>query len=151
MSNLIIGIDPDITKNGVAILDREKMHIQTKSLSFFELFDFLKENRETIKQVKVECGFLNKKSNWHFAKNNRIMEKIAKNVGENHSTAKHIIQMCEYVKVDYAMKLPIKKVWKGLNGKITQPEVEIQLARLKITHTGTKNQDARDSILIALY
>ena len=60
----LIGIDPDVDKSGVAIIDGNNVTLD--NLTFFKLFDYLKfyKEKERKPTVYVECGFLNK-SNWH--------------------------------------------------------------------------------------
>lgn len=38
----LVGIDPDVEKNGVCMYDRKTKAIALHNLTFFELFDFLK-------------------------------------------------------------------------------------------------------------
>lgn len=149
---LTIGIDPDIDKNGVAIYNKVEKIVTTKTLSFFELFEFLKIRKDEIDMIKIECGFLIKKSNWHYAKSATAKEKIAKDVGRNHQVATLLIQMCEYLGLHFVPRKPLKLIWRGDRGKITQPELENLLSQLKVTlNAERKNQDARDSVLICLY
>ena len=56
----LIGIDPDVDKSGVAIIDGNNVTID--NLTFFQLFDYLKfyKEKERKPTVYVECGFLNK-------------------------------------------------------------------------------------------
>jgi hypothetical protein len=63
-NSMLIGIDPDVYKSGVAFINEKT--ITLKNLTFFELFDFLSFYKEKINKpiVYIECGFLNK-SNWH--------------------------------------------------------------------------------------
>ena len=92
---LYIGIDPDIDKSGLCVYDRyadDKMQLFTAS--FFDVLQTIEEwnsRRRTI--VKLEAGWLNKKSNWHGGKSN-VAQKIAKNVGENHAVGKLIEVYC---------------------------------------------------------
>jgi len=148
----IIGIDPDVTKSGIAIYDKIAKNLELKSLSFFNLLDYLRDNSADIELVKIEGGWLNKKSNFRFTKSKGIGENIAKKVGSNHETGKKIVEMCEYLNIKYSIVKPLRKIWKGAEGKITDEELRLQLSRLKITLARkTTNQDIRDSILICLY
>lgn len=149
---LIIGVDGDVDRNGIAIWDKEKQSLELQSLTFFKLFDYLKAEKENIKIVKIEAGWLNQKSNFHFAKNKGISDRISKNVGENHATGKKIIEMCQYLEIEYKLVKPFPKKWGTPSGKISAKQLQEQLERLKINLSNkTNNQDNRDSALICLY
>lgn len=149
---LIIGIDGDVDKNGVTVWDRENATIELKNLTFFQLQDYLKAEKENIKIVKIEAGWLNQKSNFRFAKSQGISDRISKNVGENQAVGKLIIQMCQHLEIKYKLVKPFEKIWKTKSGKISDAELKLHLQRLKINLTNkTTNQETRDSALIALY
>lgn len=149
---IIIGVDSDLHKSGIAIWDKENNNLELKSLTFFELFDFLKAEKENIKILKIEAGWLNQKSNFHFAKSKGISDTISKKVGENQATGKKIVEMCQYLNIPHKLVKPFKKIWSSPTGKISAKELKQQLERLKINLTNkTSNQDNRDSALICLY
>jgi hypothetical protein len=103
-----IGIDPDVTKSGVAYKNGKT--IELYNYSFFDLFDYLKSlklNHEKI-SVYIECGFLNK-SNWHTTNgSSAINAQIGQRTGANHETAKKIIEMCVYLELKYFEIKPTK-------------------------------------------
>jgi hypothetical protein len=98
MSKILIGIDPDVEKSGVAFLTENKLKLQ--NLTFFELFEMLKfyKEKENKPIVYVECGYLNK-SNWHSktGKSAAFNAKIGEHTGANFETAKKIVEMCVYL------------------------------------------------------
>lgn len=150
--SLIIGIDGDLDKSGVAIWDKENAIIELKTLGFFQLLEYLTTEKEKIKIVKIEAGFLNQKSNFHFAKSKGISDRISKNVGENQAVGKLIIQMCQHLEIPYKLVKPFQKTWNTKSGKISDKELKLFLHRQKINLTNkTTNQETRDSALIALY
>lgn len=149
--SLMIGIDPDLKKNGVCIYNKTSKTLESKSLSFFELFEYLKTVAGSIDVVKIEAGWLNKKSNFRLTKHKNIAERISKNVGENHATGKMIAEMCEFLQVNHKLNKPLIKRWKGPDGKITHEELEKVLTNLNIELKTRTNQDKRDSILICLF
>lgn len=150
----IIAIDPDVTKSGVAVMDIESRKIDTLSLSFPELMDYLsnipiQETETTV--IAVEAGWLNK-PNWHFAKSIAIAGSIGNDVGRNHETGRKIVEMCEHLELSVSLVKPLVKRWKGANRKITHRELESVLKGLKMTLEKKRtNQDERDSIMIAIY
>lgn len=147
---LIIGIDPDVYRSGVAVLHPDKK-FEITLLSFFQLRDYLTTDKENIKVVKIEAGHLNSKSNFHGAKNIRTASRIGKNVGANNEVGKKIIEMCEHYDIPYRPVKPFRKVWKGPDGKITHDELQQQLKFRGIAPIiGRTNQEERDAALICL-
>ncbi|MFJ1490525.1 hypothetical protein [Capnocytophaga canis] len=147
--DFIIGIDPDIEKSGVSFLEVKTRKLEVSSLTFPKLLDYLKFIREKHSQadekliVVVEAGWLVQKSNYHGHTGARA-EKIAKNVGANHETGKKIVEMCKHYGLEVQEIRPLKKMWKGKDGKITHEELASFTGI-----TGKTNQDMRDSVLIS--
>ena len=61
MSKYIVGIDPDLTKSGVAVGHGGQV-IKLWCLSLPELYEYFITNVTDIKKVYLEAGWLNKKS-----------------------------------------------------------------------------------------
>lgn len=149
--NNIIGIDPDVEKNGVAFLETSTKKLEISSLTFPQLLDYMQfvknQQDETGKSVVfiVEAGYLNK-SNWHVKgnENKRIATAKGNSAGRNHEVARKIIEMAKHYGLDVIESRPLKKMWKGLNGKITHDE----LAYFTGIY-GRTNQEGRDSALLA--
>ena len=65
-----IGIDPDVEKNGVALVERKTKKLEVTTLTFSELMDYISfikrvsESDGCTYRVVIEAGWLNK-SNWH--------------------------------------------------------------------------------------
>lgn len=149
---MVIGIDPDTDKNGVAVFDAQAGTIELLSLRFFELYDYLNERIENIESVKIEGGWLNAKSNFRAAKSQSIGERMAKNVGANHEAGRKIVEMCEYLCLSHNIVKPLKKIWKTDSGKISHDELLRVLKPMGISllHKKTSNQEQRDAALIAI-
>lgn len=131
-----IGIDPDTNKSGVGCWSRIGKPILT-TMGFFELFDFLKENKDCIHCVIIEAGWLNK-STWHgIGKGSFVVAKIGKNVGANHETGKKIIELCKYLNIRYTLSRPAKT---KLNAKKFKSITGI---------TETTNPEKRDAFMLA--
>ena len=146
---MIVGIDPDTVKSGVAVYDKETKKLELSCLSFFELQDYLSNAKKCIKVVKIEAGYLNKKNNWHISKNIRTASRVGANVGANHEVGKKIVEMCKYLEIDYIECKPLKKT----NGnKVSGVELKRRLIQLGINPIiGRTNQEMRDAALIAIY
>lgn len=93
-NQIIIGIDPDLEKSGVAILGQS---LQLKNLTFPETVDLFRTFQDEIKKVVIEAGWLNRKSNFHgcYGQSKSKGEAIARNVGENHATGKLLVEMAK--------------------------------------------------------
>lgn len=144
MSNLLIGIDPDCEKSGVAIKHLFEKVLDLKSLNFFDLIDFLEKKKDEIKEVRVEASWLisfNYTSK--FANNKAIATKISNKVGENHYVGKLIVEKCKLLGIPVKEVRPLRKVWKGTNGKISKVEF-VALTNWK----GPANQEERDAYLL---
>lgn len=134
---ILIGIDPDVDKSGVAFLNGSELILQ--NLTFFELFDYFKSLKEKYKNpiVYIECGFLNK-SNWHSKEigSAALNAKIGERTGANFETAKKIVEMCEYLKISHYQIKPTKS-------KITNAYFKSITGIKAVT-----NQEQRDAFML---
>ena len=137
MSKILIGIDPDTEKNGVAMLQGNQMKLS--NLTFFELFEELSfyREKEINPVVYVECGFMNK-SNWHskFSGSAAVNAKIGERTGANFETAKKIIEMCEYLKIPYVKVKP------------TASKKDSEFFKKLTGITTRTNQEQRDALML---
>lgn len=132
---IYIGIDPDVDKSGVAYYERKTKIIELSNLTFFQLFDYLNfcKSKGEFKVV-VEAGWLNK-SNWHKVDkgSSSINAKIGQRTGANHEVGKKIVEMCEYLEIEFKLVKPTRK-------KLDSASFN------KITGTiGRTNQEQRDA------
>jgi len=139
MSKVLIGVDCDVDKSGIAIYF-SKDNFQLKNLRFFELFKLLKFYtlvQEMELEIYIEAGWLNK-SNWHKLVNgsSNINAQIGQRTGANHETGKKIVEMCEYLGLKYHLIKPTKtKVDAVAFNKITN-------------YKGRTNQEQRDAAML---
>ena len=147
-----IGIDPDVEKNGVAIVEKETKHLECAALTFAQTLDYLQwvvsrasEVGAAVK-VYVEAGWLNR-TNWHLSKWDNRGQVVAKGVsqGRNEQVSKTIGEMCEYYGLDWMHIKPLRKCWSGKDRKITHDE----LCAITGLVYGRTNQEMRDAALIA--
>jgi hypothetical protein len=149
--DIIIAIDPDVEKNGVAYLNCENKNLEISTLSFPELLDYLRyvqRRAETTQKhlvVVVEAGYMNK-GNWHLNPKDTKAAAAAKgnHAGRNHETARKIVEMCKHWQMEVKEVKPLEKCWKGKDRKITHEE----LARFTGV-MGRTNQEGRDAALLA--
>lgn len=151
---IYIGIDPDVEKNGVAMLEVETQKLTIKQLPFADTIDFCVQQFNTARQqtpeggfkVIVEAGWMNR-GNWHLQRWDGRNGAAAKGVdqGRNEQTSRLIGEMMEHYGIPYEFKRPLIKCWAGKDRKITKEELEsITGQRL-----GRINQEGRDAALLA--
>ena len=150
-ADIIIAIDPDVEKSGVALLDVEKRKLKVASFPFPDLIDYFSHIKREY-EIKhkcliavVEAGWLNN-SNWHIGPRDTRAIAAAKGnaTGRNQETGRKIIEMARHIGLNVEEIKPLRKYWKGKDGKITPQELQ--------SFTGFKgrsNQDGRDAALIA--
>ncbi|AXY60003.1 hypothetical protein [Acinetobacter sp. WCHAc010052] len=104
---MIIGIDPDLEKSGVAILGNT---LELKNLNFAETVELFRTQQDLIRKVVIEAGWLNRKSNFHGngKQSKSAGERIAKNVGENHATGKLLAEMAQSLGLAVVLVKPVR-------------------------------------------
>jgi hypothetical protein len=143
-----IGIDPDVDKSGIAIIQSNKL--RSLSMSLIEMYEWFKLIATKIEVVKIEASWTIS-HNWTAKGSVAASLKIANHTGANHQIGKEIVKICEKLNINYRLIRPLKKNWKGANGKITHKELIAiwQVQKLKFEQTKT-NQEERDAILLIL-
>lgn len=133
---MIVGIDPDIDKSGIATLCDDGEGLQLNNLSFIHVMDFVRLHKDEIKCVYIEAGWFNKKSNWHAASNINKAAKIGKNVGMNHAAGMLLEQSIKHEGINVILVRPTKS-------KLSAEQF------LKLTgYKGRTNQEARDAAMM---
>nr|WP_308570805.1 hypothetical protein [uncultured Prevotella sp.] len=151
-NGIYIGIDPDVDKNGVALLDLTTRKLTINQLPFAQTIAYLQQAHNYAKlhgmgfKVVVEAGWYNT-GNWHL----RLYEgrasaaQIGVKQGRNEQTSRLIGEMCGYYSIPYEFQRPLPKFWVGHDKKITKEELEIVTGQ-KIARC---NQEGRDAALLA--
>ena len=158
---IIVGIDPDTDKSGIGHVSmlqggvsgsRPSVEVGLCSLPFPQVIDYLTDMADNARrtgnvgiEVYVEAGWMERVSNYHAARGRRAT-RIAKNVGSNHQTGKHIIEMLEHHGIPVRPVHPLRKCWKGKDRKITHAELDRLVVGLPRART---NQEERDALLLA--
>jgi hypothetical protein len=108
---IMIGIDPDVTDNGVAIRFGTERRVILTNQSFWGLIDWLNDLSEThLLYVVVEAGHLNKKSNFRSDKVGSLpSDKISKSVGRNHQVGILISEYLDRRGIRYDFHIPRNK------------------------------------------
>ena len=149
--DVVIGIDPDVDKSGVAYVEPESRILEAMSLTFADLLDYLQELRDILTErgqtfvVVIEAGWLNK-AHWHVGKGGSAARSaaIGNHTGRNHEVGRKIVEMCRHYGIEVVEQPPLRKMWKGRDGKITHEELQ-HLAIIM----GKTNQETRDAALLA--
>lgn len=134
MTSIIIGIDPDLKKSGVAILGDS---LKLKTMTFAETVDLFRSQQEVIKKVVIEAGWLNKKANFRSTHSKRVDEQISKRVGENHATGKLLVEMAKSFNLNVVEVRPTRtkknaEEFKRITGYVGRTNPEIRDAGMLI-------------------
>lgn len=143
----ILGIDPDISKSGLALLDCGRREIVYASALAFpdavRYLDWLATQENA--RVVIEDSW-NATHNWHlYRMSTAKASAIGRSVGMCHAAGMLLEQMARDRGLDVTLMKPLKKCWKGADGKITQAEI-VQFVRGMPTRC---NQEVRDAALLA--
>ena len=156
----IIGIDPDVEKNGVAQLDAEEKSFDViKSLSLCNVITLLSEVHNTTVAFGYQAVMVIEDSdsttNWHLkslAESKMKLESklrkaaaIGHGSGMCHATQRHLEEIAKTLGIEVVKVKPLKKSWLGKDGKITHEE----LAQFVPNLPETTNQEGRDAALLA--
>lgn len=145
---IYIGIDPDIERNGVAVVDSVSRSVQLYSMAFAELTEWLQQFVGSMGKtvIVIEASWL-VSHNWHFrmTDNRRKVASLGHAVGRNHQTGILLQECAERMGLDVRLRKPLRKCWQGKDGKITHKEL---VAVTGITYSRS-NQEERDAALLA--
>lgn len=151
-NGFVIGIDPDVEKSGVAVLDCEKREFtRVVAMSFPELVDYLSVVPADIQaegyKVTLVLEDSDVSTNWHcsYKDNKATAAAKGRSVGMCHATARHIKEIAEHYGLEVVLQKPLRKVWKGSDGKITHEEAAYFMRGLP----KSTNPETRDAALLA--
>ena len=105
--DIIISVDPDVDKSGVANLKPKTRDLKVSNLAFPELLAYLSREKEYASTkgltliVLVEAGWM-AKGNWHLSQRETKHRAASKgyDVGRNHDTGMKIVECAKYMCVD---------------------------------------------------
>ena len=150
---IIIGIDPDVDRNGIAMLDMSTHSLQVQMLTFPNLLDFIKEKYRQFAEIDkwdfkviIEAGWMNR-GNYHIQRwqGKQGIASLGVDQGRNEQVSRTIGQMMEHWDIPYEFKRPLPKCWHGKDRKITKEELE----EITLQKLGRLNQEGRDAALLA--
>lgn len=148
----IIGIDPDVDRNGYALIDMETRKVTVETIELPRLIDTINAQRAIADmegkrlKVYVEAGWLNA-SNWHLTFRDSKQRAAAKGkaVGRNQQRGKDICELLIHNGISVVQVPPLRKIWGGKDYKITHDEL-VEVVGQQVKHT---NQEGRDAALLA--
>lgn len=150
-NGFVIGIDPDVEKSGFAFLDCEAREFKSvAALSFPDVVDKFAElavMKADGKDVVVVIEDSDLSTNWHVNPRDNKATAAAKgrSIGMCHATARHLKECAEAYGLEVVPMKPLRKMWKGRDGKITHEEAACFMRGLP----KQTNQESRDAALLA--
>ncbi|KAF5072859.1 hypothetical protein DSECCO2_197470 [anaerobic digester metagenome] len=152
----IIGIDPDVDKSGVAFLHVPTRKLEATSLSFPDLLDYL-QTAKTKSELSGESVIVVVEASWLISHhwqtkkgdNQRVTAMKGNSAGRNHEVGRKIVEMCEHYGLEVIEQRPLRKCWKGRDGKITADELNYILINGGSLPIKRSNQEERDAVLLA--
>ncbi|CAB4168842.1 hypothetical protein UFOVP581_4 [uncultured Caudovirales phage] len=134
---MIIGIDPDIEKSGVANLAGGQLNLY--NAPFFNLIRGAQLDLE-IHNFKhhfyIEAGWLNKKASWHAADNKSVAAAIGRKVGENHAVGKLLVECLRAIGHEVTEVKP------------TRTKLNADKFKALTGYEGRTNQEQRDAAML---
>lgn len=148
----ILAVDPDVDKSGFALLDcKSRTFVRLEALTFTESIRFFNElsANDNLRPLRIVIEDSDISVNWHYKKTDKpgIIAAIGRSVGLCHATYRHLMEYAESVGFEVIPMKPLRKCWKGHDGKITQGEIE----RLIPNFPKRTNQECRDSALLSWF
>lgn len=143
----VLGIDPDIEKSGVALLDVEKRtFINIDSFRFPEAISFLRDTTLPDLVVVIEDSECTT-NNWHITRYDsaRTAARKGHDVGLCHATARLLHEIAVSYRLNVVSAHPLRKIWGKGGEKISHKELQAFVKDLP----SRTNQEERDAILLA--
>lgn len=141
-----IGIDPDVDGSGYAVLLPDG-GIWCGNLTIAGILNDAEIRQKGRTVYVLEAAWLTGKVNWHFSggENRRVSSAMGYSIGRNHQAGMDIAALLRHLGHEVREVRPLKKLWRGRDGKITHEE----LCRLTGWGAPRSNQEQRDALLLA--
>ncbi len=138
---LVVGIDPDLKKSGVAVVSEGKL-ITLDNLKLLDLIEFISEHKHCAHFV-VEDVNHDKATYIRPGTNKNVMMNISQKVG----MVKAIGTLLEEILTDLGAEFTSMK---PLRGSVKKAKKDAELFNRITGWVGKSNQDKRDAALLAL-
>ena len=139
-SALVVGIDPDMDKNGVALV-RDGRIVEMYAMNFFKLQAFIDANPNAVfvvEHVEANLPVFNRRLT--VKKNLKVAQDVGRVKGVARLIANYLEEKdCRFLQV------------KPLTGRFKVAKKKADVFNLMTGWTGTSNADKRDAALLALY
>ena len=163
---LLVGIDPDTKASGWAVIDLSDRTVHLETLPFMDILSLLTEWRREVDDHYLDEAYSYRfvvediwrvAHNWHVSpRDNRLtISKKGYHIGRCSMVGQLIYEAIGAYFFPRIAQPPLRKVWRGADGKITHPELlelceknDLILPPSKLKQT---NQEERDALLLALH
>jgi len=141
MTSIVIGIDPDLVKSGVAVVNNGEI-ITLDALNLFELFEFIKEHKHLAHFV-VEDVEHDQATYYRKGANGKVMQRISQNVGQVKAIGRVLGEYLVGCDAQFTLIKPLR-------GSIKKAKKDAEYFNKLTGWTGRSNEDKRDAALLAL-
>jgi hypothetical protein len=163
---LLVGIDPDTKASGWAVIDLSNRTVHLETLPFMDILALLTEWRREVDDHYLDESYSYRfvvediwtvAHNWHVsARDNRqTISKKGYHIGRCSMVGQLIYEAIGAHFFPRIAQPPLRKVWRGIDGKISHPEL-LELCEkhdliLPPSKQKQTNQEERDALLLALH
>ena len=163
---LLIGIDPDTKASGWAVIDLSNRTVHLETLPFMDILALLTEWRREVDDHYLDESYSYRfvvediwtvAHNWHVSTrdNRQTISKKGYHIGRCSMVGQLIYEAIGAHFFPRIAQPPLRKVWRGADGKITHPELlelcEKHALKLPPSKQKATNQEERDALLLALH
>lgn len=163
---ILIGIDPDTKASGWACIDLSDRTVHLETLTFMDILAILTEWRREVDDHYLDEAYSYRfvvediwkiAHNWHVsARDNRqTISKKGYHIGRCSMVGQLIYEAIGAYFFPRIAQPPLRKVWRGIDGKISHPELlelcEKHDLKLPLSKQKQTNQEERDALLLALH
>lgn len=163
---LLVGIDPDTKASGWAVIDLSDRTVHLETLPFMDILALLTEWRREVDDHYLDEAYSYRfvvediwkvAHNWHVSPrdNRQTISKKGYHIGRCSMVGQLIYEAIGAHFFPRIAQPPLRKVWRGADGKITHPEL-LELCEkhdliLPPSKQKQTNQEERDALLLALH
>jgi len=141
MTSMVIGIDPDLKKSGVAVVINGEV-ITLDCLKLLNLIEFIYEHKHRAHFV-IENVNHDKATYIRSGTNNRVMQNISQKVGMVKAIGIVIEEILADIGAEYTSMKPLR-------GSVKKAKNDAKLFNKITGWEGKSNQDKRDAALLAM-
>ena len=156
--NYIIACDPDITRSGVAFLNvKERRFELVQAMTFPELLAYIDKLAALVGEFRplLVIEDSDSSTNWHLNKVKasglsldrklRTAAAIGRSAGMCHAVIRLLNEYAQARGVDVRMQKPLRKTWRGADGKISH----LECAQFMNGLPKRTSQETRDACLLS--